>query len=328
MSDASDAEIRTPERPLPGGQLLAEALQDPPDESDERLSAMAAPKVSVPTALAGLAAMRADLVPAAASSSSQAEKEEKKTSASTSPSSPSTVDAIQRVEADLTSSLSCAHQVGSPLVACKACEDAALFQSIQGLASFGTGSQKDVYALPASRCIAVFRPSGIGSVPPEVCAQRERQALVEVAALGIHCVAIHDIAKAPDGRVGIVQDRIDDAINSSELPTLEARRAYLSANPGRTADVNDARELAALEAKLARLNQATIDDCDLFIRLLRSQDPPRYIEDFQFLIDAQGRLHATDARSVVVADCQRNVDTVKQIRAFALSKVLVDSDNE
>lgn len=324
----SDTEDRTLERPQPGGNLLAEALQDPPDESDERLAAMAAPRVSVPTALTGLAAMRADLVPAAASSSSQAEKEEKKTSASMSSNSPSTVDAIQGVEADLTSSLSCAHQVGSPLVACKACDDAALFQSIHGQAPFGTGSQKDVYALPASRCIAVFRQSGIGLLAPLVCAQREQQALADVAALGIHCVAIHDIAKAPDGRVGIVQDRIDDAINSSDLPTLDARRAYLSAAPDRTADATNARELATLQARLARLNQATVDDCNDFIDRLRAQNPPRYIEDFQFLIDAQGRLHATDARSVVDADCQRNVDTLKQIRGFALSNVLVDSDIE
>lgn len=321
----SEAEDRTLERPQPGGQLLAEAFQDAPDESDERLSAMAATRVSVPTALAGLAAMRADLVPAAASPS-QVEEEEKKTPSSASSSSPSTVDAIQRVEADLTSSLSCAHRVGSPLVACKECDDAALFQSIQGQAPFGAGSQKDVYALPASRCIAVFRQSGIGLLAPLVCAQRERQALADVAALGIRCVAIHDIAKAPDGRVGIVQDRIDDAINSSELPTLEARRAYLSAAPERTADATTARELATLRAQLVRLNQATVDDCNDFIDLLRAQNPPRHIDDFQFLIDAQGRLHATDARSVVAADCQRNVDTLKQIRGFALNNVLVDSD--
>jgi hypothetical protein len=296
----SDTEDRTLERPQPGGNLLAEALQDPPDDSDERLAAMAAPRVSVPTALAGLAAMRADLVPAAASSSSRAEKEEKKTSASTSSSSPSTVDAIQGVEADLTSSLSCAHQVGSPLVACKECDDAALFQSIHAQAPFGTGSQKDVYALPASRCIAVIRPADIGQNDPLTYARTERRLLAEVAALGIRSVTIHDIATAPDGRVGIVQDRIASAVNSNELRTRIADRE--------------------------RLGQATITDCDAFIAALRAQDPQKHIEDLQFLISADGRLHATDIRSIAPGSCHRNVDMIKEIRGYALENVLSDSE--
>jgi len=301
----SEAEDRTLERPQPGGHLLAEALQDPPDESDERLAAMAAPRASVPTALASLAAMRTDLVPAAASSSSspspsQAEKEEKKTSVSTSSSSPSTVDAIQRVEADLTSSLSCARHVGIPVVACKACDDAVLFQSIRGLTPFGTGSQKDVYALPASRCIAVIRPADIGRNDPLTYAQTERRLLAEVQALGIRSVTIHDIATAPDGRVGIVQDRIANAVNSNELGTDAAKRE--------------------------RLGQATVDDCEAFIAVLRAQNPQKHIEDLQFLISADGRLHATDIRSIAPGSCQRNVDMLKEIRGYAINNTLPDSD--